>query len=385
MTANDINSTGKVVGNDAAGGWYFDGTNRTTPHFMAQYPNTPPGPPPYSLSPTMVLAINDADQILGSTYLPLDPTGNLNGYVYDLAHTNSVAALLGPQRHPTGIGSNGEVVGNGFTFDGTNIGGLSGFGAVGLAINSAGLIVGYASPNDSGYPTATVFAGGTNSQPDLSPLYDIVGPRRNSYLFSVNDAGQMVGELEYAGSSPFNSAQVSVAFLYTNGTAVNLGGLGGFRSEARDINNAGLIVGNSMVADQTFHAFVYANGAMADLNTLISSGGSGWVLTSANAVNDQGVIVGEGQKDGVAHAFLLAPATDTLPSAVHLLLQLTPDASITVTGKVGQSFRIEAVDHVSDTVWQPLGNVTLTAATYLWVDSDSALHPSRFYRGVLLP
>ena len=52
---------------------------------------------------------------------------------------------------------------------------------------------------------------------------------------------------------------------------------------------------------------------------------------------------------------------------------------------MGSTFRIEAVDHLGDTTWQPLGNVTLTTGTYLWVDTDSAQHPNRFYRAVPLP
>ena len=55
-----------------------------------------------------------------------------------------------------------------------------------------------------------------------------------------------------------------------------------------------------------YHAFVYRNGRMLDLNNLIPPG-SGWALTQANGINDAGEIVGYGMIAGQQHAFLLTP------------------------------------------------------------------------------
>jgi probable HAF family extracellular repeat protein len=74
--------------------------------------------------------------------------------------------------------------------------------------------------------------------------------------------------------------------LYEHGTMTDLGLLGGSRSFARGINSAGQIVGSSEWSiGQDYHAFLYANHQMVDLNSLIDPA-SGWRLTSANDIND---------------------------------------------------------------------------------------------------
>ncbi len=48
----------------------------------------------------------------------------------------------------------------------------------------------------------------------------------------------------------------------------DLGTLGGSDSYAYGINDSGQIVGGSYTSSGDYHAFLYANGAMADLGTL---------------------------------------------------------------------------------------------------------------------
>ncbi len=78
---------------------------------------------------------------------------------------------------------------------------------------------------------------------------------------------------------------------------VDLQTLGGTNSEALDMNDAGHIVGVADTATGGQRAFVYRNGAMTDLNTLLPSG-SGWVLQRANAISAGGQIVGVGTFNG---------------------------------------------------------------------------------------
>ena len=67
----------------------------------------------------------------------------------------------------------------------------------------------------------------------------------------------------------------------------------------------------------TFHAFLYSNGTMTDLNNLISPS-FGWTLESATAINDNGQIVGYGLgPSGQTDAFLLTPVPE--PSTLALL------------------------------------------------------------------
>jgi probable HAF family extracellular repeat protein len=119
---------------------------------------------------------------------------------------------------------------------------------------------------------------------------------------AINDLGQVVGRSFYTTGT---GVEVNSAFLYSGSTMVNLG-----YGQAFGINNAGDVVG----CDGS-HAFIYQNGTMIDLNTLIAPG-SGWTLSAAFAINDAGQIVGQGSFNG-NKAFLLTPIPE--PATVSLL------------------------------------------------------------------
>jgi probable HAF family extracellular repeat protein len=100
------------------------------------------------------------------------------------------------------------------------------------------------------------------------------------------------------------------AFLFAGGTLRDLGTLaGGLQSAAYGINERGDIVGFSEGSDHSARAVIVTAGVMRDLNGLIPSG-SGWVLTEARDINDAGRIVGTGWRDGEQRGFLLTPTDD---------------------------------------------------------------------------
>jgi probable HAF family extracellular repeat protein len=113
----------------------------------------------------------------------------------------------------------------------------------------------------------------------------------NSYAADINNNGVVVGTSSLADGSQH-------AFVYRNGGMHDLGTLGGTNSTATAINSIGDIVGWSDMADGSQHAFFY-DGTMHDLETL---GGSGsW----AYDINDKGQIVGAAYTaDGSRRAFL---------------------------------------------------------------------------------
>lgn len=97
---------------------------------------------------------------------------------------------------------------------------------------------------------------------------------------------------------------VAVAAVSTDGqarryTISDLGTLGGDRSNAVSINNAGRVVGKAETADGNTHAFLVQNGVMIDLGTL------GGKNSEANRISDTGVIIGRAQvPDGTFHSFV---------------------------------------------------------------------------------
>jgi probable HAF family extracellular repeat protein len=133
---------------------------------------------------------------------------------------------------------------------------------------------------------------------------------------AINDSGQVVG----FGNSTGNYH----AFLYSGGGTVNLGLLSGYSdSYATAINASGQVVGWADPSPSLYpslsssHAFLYSDGTIADLNSLIPSG-SNWTLVDASGINDIGQIVGWGiSPSGEQHAFLLTPTPE--PSTLALL------------------------------------------------------------------
>jgi probable HAF family extracellular repeat protein len=112
------------------------------------------------------------------------------------------------------------------------------------------------------------------------------------------------------------------AFLYTNGTMVDLGTLGGSMSDANGINNSGQVVGQSFTSNFSYHAFLYTDGIMFDLNTLLTSQDE-FMLGGAIAINDAGQIIAYGSDFTTANygAFLLTPvAVNSVPEPTSVAL-----------------------------------------------------------------
>lgn len=111
---------------------------------------------------------------------------------------------------------------------------------------------------------------------------------------AINNAGQVAGTVFPLGGAGTN------AVLYSNGSVIDLGSLGGPINESRGINSAGDVVGQSSDS-RGFRAFMYSGGKMHDLGSL------GGANSTAMGINDQGQVVGYSQVTGgsdFSHAFL---------------------------------------------------------------------------------
>ena len=160
------------------------------------------------------------------------------------------------------------------------------------AINDAGQVCG----SSDGH--AAVWMGGVAS--------DVGGPGASSVALAINGRGHAAG---LAGARPV---------LFADGVVTDLLTLPGFSSgQANGIDDADRIVGTvsqpgSGEVGGVSHAFIWQDGAMIDLNTLIDPGVV--ELLSASAIDASGRIVGLMKPvrlmgAGGPHAFLLTPDT----------------------------------------------------------------------------
>jgi probable HAF family extracellular repeat protein len=167
------------------------------------------------------------------------------------------------------------------------------------AINDNGDVVGDSVlPSDLGPPPvhAAIFPhdGG------IIDLGTFGGPR--SSAVAINSKGQVAG---WANLDANNSH----AFFYDSGMMTEIQLPGG---NAASINDGGEVVGTYRPAsDQSQHAFYYANGNAADLNTLTLDLPAGMILVTAQRITNEGLILVSAQKSPSEPVtqFLLTPVS----------------------------------------------------------------------------
>jgi probable HAF family extracellular repeat protein len=127
----------------------------------------------------------------------------------------------------------------------------------------------------------------------------------------VNNRGQVVGGSSLAADSTVS--YLTDAFLWTKETGMqDLGTLpGDVASQGLWINDSGVVVGPSIDAAGNLRAFIWQNGTMTDLNTLVPAD-SPLYLLFAGSINSSGEIAGFGvTSSGDLHGFLLTPSGGT--------------------------------------------------------------------------
>jgi probable HAF family extracellular repeat protein len=125
-----------------------------------------------------------------------------------------------------------------------------------------------------------------------------------SLAFAVNDLGQAVGQ-----SHPPYRTRAVLWLDDAAHTPIELGALpGDLDSTATGINNAGQVIGSSTGADGTIRPFLWQNGDMVDVNTLLDASGAGWTVSAITGINNLGQMVGIGTYQGQPRTFLMSPA-----------------------------------------------------------------------------
>lgn len=270
----------------------------------------------------MAQGINNLGHIVGNT-------ADGSAFILSEGVITDLGAFGGAYASALGINNTGQAVGyyalpyghhRAFLYKDGSITELGPFGneaiSVAVAINDSGTIVGLATDSYTVSSRAFLYSNGVMT--DISPFGS-----RESYAKDINNHGQVAGEyLSHGG--PFH------CFVRSERLITDLGTLAGIDCSAHAINDQGEVVGSSPAFVGTeiycdyetgmcyeypvysWHAFLYKNKRMIDLNTVIPRD-SGWELTWAHDINNRGQIVGYGTVKSVAsvyRAFLLSPVTE---------------------------------------------------------------------------
>ena len=248
-------------------------------------------------------------------------TSGYNSLANGINDSNDIVGVIG-----TASGQDHAVIWD--NNDPHDLGTLGGAKSGAEDINNDGLIVGSADTL-SGESHATMWINGTPN--DLGTLGGSTSDAR-----AINNSGLAVG---IADTSEYDSRNNSIfhACLWDVNGIHDLGTLGGTNYFAYDINDNEQIVGGSMIPSDNLYsrAFIWQNGVMKDLDTLIPQD-SGWTLWTARGINNNGLIIGNGIHNGVSSSFLLTPVPE--PSSLSSLFAFS--ISMVLAGLVRRKRRM---------------------------------------------
>jgi probable HAF family extracellular repeat protein len=244
--------------------------------------------------------VNEAGQVVGNS-------GN-KAFLWE----NGVMTEL-----PSLGGTTGEIVGNTDSFafllrngNVTDLGHLGGVATFANDVNDSTQIVGASYTNEATPlgPMAHAYLWQNGVMTDLGVLPGL----DDSGAAAINSSGVVVGSSSH--TDPDTYEVTSAAFIYQDGQMSALP-VPSPESYAGDINDSGVVVGSMRAPGgfSNYHAWVYKDGGVTNLNSLIPSG-SDLHLAIARAVDNAGQIVGTAfDARGSYHAFLLTPVPPGTP------------------------------------------------------------------------
>jgi len=314
-----VNSAGQVVGDMATG--VFE----THAFFFGDGSLTDLGTLGGSFS--FAVAINEAGHAVGNSLL--GDGFSFGAFTYANGTVTSLGTLGGSASFANGMNQAGHVVGNSaldFNFEShaflstngvmVDLGTLGGSYSTAYAVNDQNVVVGESEmPNLDTH--AFSFSNGVMT--DLGTL----GGTYSSAV-AVNALGQIIGV------ATTTNDLATHGFIHVNGVMTDLGTLGGTDSEPLALDNLGRVVGYANLTDGSDHAFLWQNGTMVDLNTVLPAN-SGWELISADFINDAGRIAGYGLLNGVDQAYVLDLGSDNNPPVAVAGSDQNAECNSTVT------------------------------------------------------
>lgn len=259
-------------------------------------------------------SINAHGHVVGASRRPADDY--YNAFVHDGRTMRSITPLVGLESTATGINDNGQVVGYEFTLNDPSAPYMAFFHHNGTtrllgagqahAINAAGQVTGMRSTAPAGEPwdwnalEAFLYSDG-----QMTGLGSLGGSFSEGLALNVH--GHVVG---HASLDPAD-AQRRHAFLYRDGQMIDLGTLYGGDSSAFGINANGDVVGRSSGITEWMVPFLYTDGQMHNLNSLLEPGTDPSIrLFDPVAIDDQGRILLGGEYGGQASVLVLTPVPE---------------------------------------------------------------------------
>ena len=195
-------------------------------------------------------------------------------------------------------------------------------------INSSGQYVGQYNVR---FGSPQGFAGNRDDQ--ITPMQALSSAQPMSMALAVNNAGMVVGY------SYFNGAHHATLWNAQTGAAQDIGAMGSKSSYAYAINKLGVVVGKDGVDTNPLaqgHAFIYRNGVFTRIAGNLDAQGANGGLSEATSINNKGQTLGRYQASSAAPGMelFLHTASGGAVSLAGMGMKATDEMQINDLGQI---------------------------------------------------